>query len=70
MAATIIGAIDEDAAHALGAHVCEGDFLRAIGGGQAPMMLPIATERKPLGIGLHRAAQHYRREAPKNLTTT
>jgi hypothetical protein len=29
VAATIIGAIDQETAHASGAHLCEGDFLRA-----------------------------------------
>ena len=42
MATVIVGAINKDAAHAGGAHLSEGDFLRAGKGGHMPMIPPVA----------------------------
>jgi hypothetical protein len=42
MAATIVRTIDQETAHAGGAHLSEGDLLRADDGGHAPMIPPIA----------------------------
>lgn len=58
MATIIIRAVDEDAAHTSGAHLSEGDLLRAAlfvvaaAGefGHAPMIPPIAPAVKPLGM--------------------
>ena len=47
MAATIIGAIDQQTANARGPHFGEGDFLRRA----CPMIAPISARRKPLRVG-------------------
>jgi len=36
MAAVVVGAVDQDAAHAALAHLGKGDFLRTVGLGHAP----------------------------------
>ena len=51
VAALVIRAIDQDAAHAGGAHLGEGDFGRAGRGGHSPMIAPTGLEVKPLDIG-------------------
>ena len=48
-AATVIGAIDQDPANALLAHLGEGDLLRAVG--HADIIPPIAPAVKPLHLG-------------------
>jgi len=48
-AATVIGAIVQDPANALLAHLGEGDLLRAVG--HADIIPPIAPAVKPLHLG-------------------
>jgi hypothetical protein len=50
MAAAIVGAIDQETAHAGCAHFSEGDFLGPLE--HAPMITPIAGKVKPLGVGV------------------
>jgi hypothetical protein len=49
MAAAVVSAIDQQATHALFAHVGKGDFLR--GGGASTMIAPIMSRLKPLRVG-------------------
>jgi hypothetical protein len=55
MAALVIRAIDQKAANASGAHLCEGDFLLADEGGHVPLKRVRGCAGKPLGV----EARHY-----------
>ena len=53
MAAVIVGAIDQEAANASGAHFGEGDLLRA-GDGHAPLKRSRTARTIRYGLGLRR----------------
>ena len=66
-AATVIGAIDQDPANALLAHLGEGDLLRAVG--HADIIPPIAPGVKPLHLGSPHRAVLWRRVALRQRLT-